>query len=89
MTRAPSRLSSYMAACSAKYALCRRSVVTPGGFAYSHIIGKRIAWSMAMNLTLTLKTLVVLALVVEATAVIVGGDHAAATWPLPHQTILN
>jgi hypothetical protein len=78
-----------MAACSAKFASCRTSVAALGGFAYSHIIEQCTTWSSAMNFGLTLKTLVVLALVAAATAVIVDSEHGAATMPLQHQNVLN
>ena len=42
-----------------------------------------------MNIGLTLKTLVILALVAAATAVIVSAEHGAAAMPLQHQTVLN
>lgn len=42
-----------------------------------------------MNFGLTLKTLVILALVAAATAVIVDGERGAAAVPLQHQTLLN
>lgn len=41
-----------------------------------------------MNMTLTLKTLAILALVAAATAVIVDGEHASAFAPLPCQTAM-
>jgi len=43
---------------------------------------------MVMNMTLTLKTLAILALVAAATAVIVNGEQGTAA-ALPFQTILN
>lgn len=42
-----------------------------------------------MNAALTLKTLVVLALVAATTALIVQAEHGAAAMPLQHQTVLN